>query len=278
MTANLQLPYDFGTEQSSAGTWGDEVSGFEIGQLSGQRIAAVSAGEFVLTIAIGDSSQFELQIETSVEFAARAGDPVTIRDGAYAESAQTLGALVGERFSAATVDQAGSLQVEFASGATISVPSDGDYEAWSLVGPDGYRVICTPGCEVAVWSPRPRRYPTYPGLAGVYLEDSYVLDITEEPGHVTFRLEAVLTPAHPAYRDPASGQQYCTVNGELAFGDVSVVEWVERIMRRNPDPAGEADLGNIDSLTNEDGVYFVEGEWGRMRIHSTSDPQFVITD
>ena len=37
------------------------------------------------------------------------------------------------------------------------------------------------------------------GLADVYLEDSYVLGITESSEKVVFHLDAVLTPDHPAY-------------------------------------------------------------------------------
>ena len=48
-------------------------------------------------------------------------------------------------------------------------------------------------------------YTSFPGLAGVYLEDSYVLDISEAAGQVVFRLDAVLTPEHQAYRSPHPG-------------------------------------------------------------------------
>ena len=40
-------------------------------------------------------------------------------------------------------------------------------------------------------------YSQFPGLAGVYLEDSYVLGISEVPGQLTFDLDAVLTPGSP---------------------------------------------------------------------------------
>jgi hypothetical protein len=48
-------------------------------------------------------------------------------------------------------------------------------------------------------------YASFPGLAGVYLEDSYVLDISETAGQVVFRLDAVVTPEHQAYRSPHPG-------------------------------------------------------------------------
>jgi hypothetical protein len=46
----------------------------------------------------------------------------------------------------------GTLQLEFESGSSIRVFADPDYEAWSVVGADGFRVVCMPGGELAVWS------------------------------------------------------------------------------------------------------------------------------
>lgn len=40
-------------------------------------------------------------------------------------------------------------------------------------------------------------YTRFPDLSGVYLEDSYVLVISESTGQVVFHLDAVLTPSTP---------------------------------------------------------------------------------
>lgn len=56
-------------------------------------------------------------------------------------------------------------------------------------------------------------YSQFPGLTGVYLEDSYVLGIAEAPGQLTFKLDAVLTPESPAYHPPQPGEQYCCASG-----------------------------------------------------------------
>jgi len=52
------------------------------------------------------------------------------------------------------VDPDGTLRLEFASGTSIAVPSDPQYEAWSIVGPGTALVVCIPGTagELAVWS------------------------------------------------------------------------------------------------------------------------------
>lgn len=48
-------------------------------------------------------------------------------------------------------------------------------------------------------------YADLPELAGVYLEDSYVLSIDEAPRRFSFTLDAVLTPEHPRYHRPVPG-------------------------------------------------------------------------
>ncbi|WP_245663197.1 hypothetical protein [Nocardia inohanensis] len=121
-----------------------------------------------------------------------------------------------------------------------------------------------------------RNYTDYPSLAGIYLEDSYVMDIVEEPGEFKFVLEAVLTPDHPHYHDPAIGEQYCYADGALVFSEVTAVDWVDRSYQKYKDATGTEDLGNIDSLTGTDGVYSVQGDWGKVLISSSVDPRFVV--
>jgi hypothetical protein len=45
-------------------------------------------------------------------------------------------------------------------------------------------------------------YKSFPGLAGVFLEDSYVLGISESSEQFVFQLDAVLTPDHGADHSP----------------------------------------------------------------------------
>lgn len=121
-----------------------------------------------------------------------------------------------------------------------------------------------------------REYADYPSLSGLYLEDSYVLDIVETAAEIKFVLDAVLTPAHPLYHTPAAGEQYCYVGGELVFSGVLGIEWLERSVQNYRDAAGAEDLGNIDSLTSSGGVYSVNGDWGSVRIRSNAEPEFRI--
>jgi hypothetical protein len=119
-------------------------------------------------------------------------------------------------------------------------------------------------------------YKNFPGLVGVFLEDSYVLGISESPEQLSFRLDAVLTPEHPAYHPPRPGEQYCYADGTLIFGDVASVEWLRRSSSHYTDASGEEDLGNIDILTVAGGTFTVEGDWGEVRI-SGAQPRFELS-
>lgn len=109
-------------------------------------------------------------------------------------------------------------------------------------------------------------YTQLPGLAHVYLQDSYVLGIVETPARLTFRLDAVLTPQHCAYHPPSPGDHHCYALAELTFIDATRIEWITRTGRRYTDATGTEDLGNIDILAVDGDTFLVEGDWGRVRL------------
>ncbi|MGH3906451.1 MAG: hypothetical protein ACRDTE_20065 [Pseudonocardiaceae bacterium] len=121
-------------------------------------------------------------------------------------------------------------------------------------------------------------YSAVPELADVYLEDSYVLDITEELHLFKFKIEAVLTPDHPRYRTPGPDEQYCYARGRLVFTDVSHVEWERKSFRRYIDAEGEEDMGNIDFLGYSGDHWYAGGDWGEVRIFTTTQPRFTLID
>lgn len=47
----------------------------------------------------------------------------------------------------------GHLELSFADGARVSVPSAEDHEPWEIVGPAGLRIVSVPGGELSVWRP-----------------------------------------------------------------------------------------------------------------------------
>ena len=110
-------------------------------------------------------------------------------------------------------------------------------------------------------------------LAHLYLEDSFVLNITATPGQVVFGMEFVLLPGHELYSPPADGEQYCYRRGSLVFSSVRSISWTGQGVPPAIDPVdGSQDFGNIDSLRPADSAYALGGDWGEMQIISPLVP------
>lgn len=109
-------------------------------------------------------------------------------------------------------------------------------------------------------------YHEIAGLEGVYLEDSYVLGITEKADEISFQVEFVLTEQHPAYRPPLENEQHCYRRGSLTFHGVRDVRWARLSMRPSVEPNGDIDYGNIDAFAERDGIFRLEGEWGELSL------------
>ncbi|MCR6484077.1 hypothetical protein M8542_14745 [Amycolatopsis sp. OK19-0408] len=116
-------------------------------------------------------------------------------------------------------------------------------------------------------------YTGFPDLANVYLEDSFVLAIDETPTSLSFRLEAVLTEAHPRYHEPRTGEQYCYADAVLTISEATKIEWITRSSHASRDATGEEDLGNIDDLRQNGDHYEISGDWGYVRVYSTMAPR-----
>ena len=67
---------------------------------------------------------------------------------------QPVQLLVGLTAQEAVSDESGALRVRFDHGTRLDVPPDEAYEAWNMSGPNGALVVCTPGGQLAIWSPR----------------------------------------------------------------------------------------------------------------------------
>jgi hypothetical protein len=72
------------------------------------------------------------------------------------ENREECGSLDGvgeERVGQPPTIESGALDIEFEGKAGIAVPPHPTYEAWTIAGSRGLKIVCTPGGKLAVWSP-----------------------------------------------------------------------------------------------------------------------------
>ena len=109
-------------------------------------------------------------------------------------------------------------------------------------------------------------YTTLPGFADVVLEESWVLAVRALPAEVRFDLEVVLTKGHPEYTSPKDGEVESYRRGSLRFVGVTRLLWEEQGLPPAIDAADAEDYGHIDSMRHADGVFHLDGDWGRMSV------------
>ena len=87
---------------------------------------------------------------------------------------------------------------------------------------------------------------------------------------VTFRVDFVLAPEHPAYSLPPPTEWACFRLGTLLFNNVSSVRGLpaQSSVRPAIDASGEADYGHVESLTLDSGVYEIGLEFGIVSIEA----------
>ncbi|MFF7645914.1 DUF6188 family protein [Streptomyces canus] len=105
-----------------------------------------------IPITVLTSGDCELRVETEAVLQVSAGGHVSFDPESPDVAAPHLVRLARDVITEAEVGRAGDLVIEFESGTKLTVRPDEEYEAWGLVGPQGKRVTCMPGGEIAVWS------------------------------------------------------------------------------------------------------------------------------
>jgi hypothetical protein len=102
---------------------------------------------------------------------------------------------------------------------------------------------------------------------GLFLEDSFVIDIKEDYNTIIFKMEFVLNEDHYLYKKPFKHEQYCYKTGYIYFNNVIEKKW---ILKNNSflsvDADNESDKGNIDVFYKDRDKYYLEGDWGSILI------------
>jgi hypothetical protein len=100
-----------------------------------------------------EADTFEIRVEQPFTFTTSAGEILTVQPE---EDPTTLGpVLTITRTSvvASHISSSGNLELCFADDSSMDVPPSADFEAWSLTGPHGLRIVCGPNGEITKWTP-----------------------------------------------------------------------------------------------------------------------------
>lgn len=123
-----------------------------IRELIGKTIEQIRS-DFALKLYTTDGWEVLLAGDTSLTEARR--PPVELdTEVAQDEPIDEVKPLLGQQITAAEVTPEGQLVLEF-GGTRVVTRVGEDHEAWQIAGPDGERIICMPGGELAIWGPRP---------------------------------------------------------------------------------------------------------------------------
>jgi len=118
---------------------------------AGQKIVGQ---EFGYTVGLEFTGGYEVRIETAFLLRDHDGDhEIVPGENADADGAR-LEALTGRAVTVAAADDSGGLRVDLEGGARLLVPADPNYEAWTVAGPDGLKVVSLPAGGLSVWSPQ----------------------------------------------------------------------------------------------------------------------------
>lgn len=92
-----------------------------------------------------------LRIECSFTYKTAEGPAVLLTPG---DDPRQLGPVLSVARSAVVggfADEEGVLHLDFADGSSIDVPSDRDFEAWTIAGGGGLSLTSLPGGALATW-------------------------------------------------------------------------------------------------------------------------------
>jgi hypothetical protein len=132
----------------------DEVGAEEFELRAVNPVIAEVSLESKLQLLIGDDdAQGEIKVTVECRLVTDGlGDPSRIDVQTDRAALEALAAQIGHVPIQRCAVRAGVLGLELGAGRVLSAPPDERYEAWSVLG-GGYRLICCPGGELAIWGP-----------------------------------------------------------------------------------------------------------------------------
>jgi hypothetical protein len=113
---------------------------------------SIVAVEFGFSLLLQVSEGYEIRVESAFQL----NDPQRGRfDGIPDErlaADRVFETLVGRSIEEAQASEGGTLRLLLSGGATLTVPADSDFEAWTVAGPGGLKIVSEAGGGLAVWN------------------------------------------------------------------------------------------------------------------------------
>ena len=103
-------------------------------------------------VPLSTDAGFEISIEAGFYLRTPEGD-FDLSSGSLNKHADPLQALLHQTGTASIAEESGALSIAFADRSQLHVEPDDSYEAWTVCGPSGMKIVSLPGGELARWSP-----------------------------------------------------------------------------------------------------------------------------
>lgn len=114
--------------------------------LTGQTMRTTSI-DHVLNLSTDGGFRFEIEGDVHVR---TRSEHMTFAPSPSLDIADDIQKMLTGRITASSVEK-GTVRVTLDSGTVLEVRPHSTYEAWTLFGPDGFRMVCMPGGDVATW-------------------------------------------------------------------------------------------------------------------------------
>lgn len=119
--------------------------------IAGGGLLVVST-EYSLVLRSGNG--FEIRVEGQLDLETFNGDKRGLTFDEEIDLDLDLNVFFGGKIDSVSASSAGALTIRMESGNRATVTADEDFESWTIVGPEGYRVVCMPGGQLATWAAR----------------------------------------------------------------------------------------------------------------------------
>jgi hypothetical protein len=116
---------------------------------AGQKLTGHEVG---YTVRLEFSGGYEARVETAFTVRTTDGDHRVVPGEDDEGAATAVGALAGRVVTVAAADDAGGLRIDFDGGTRVLAEADPNYEAWTVAGPAGMKIVSLPGGGLSVWS------------------------------------------------------------------------------------------------------------------------------